>query len=380
MKRSDRPLRVLFCQPTARRTGSEHSLLQILRSLDRARIEPVLLLGEHGPMEEPLAEEVREVHVVPAPKLRRSAATGARFAASFPRLVLAVRRLARRHALDAIHVNTLMFPQATFAGRAAGLGVVSHIREVESTYPRSVYRGYMRWCALQSHHIICVCSAILAQDLPMRARIEARSSVVYNASDHTPTTPRPLREAPEFVSILAATRKKGVLDLVDAYALLRMSHPELRFSATIVGGPGESETRAEAIRRLHAAGLGDSVRFAGEQADVSPFLARADLLVHPSHTEAFPRVLVEAANHALPCVATDVGGSREAVEEGKTGLLVPPRNPAALARGLERIATDRTLHASMAASALERYQGHFTPAIMARGIEQALFAAADRAR
>jgi glycosyltransferase involved in cell wall biosynthesis len=94
--------------------------------------------------------------------------------------------------------------------------------------------------------------------------------------------------------------------------------------------------RSEGIVRLH-----------GQRDDVPDFWATCHIAVQPSYSEGVPKSLLEAAAIGVPMVATDVPGCREVVVEGVTGLLVPPRDPEALAKALARLATEPELRASM---------------------------------
>src|SRR5262249_2185548 len=81
-------------------------------------------------------------------------------------------------------------------------------------------------------------------------------------------------------------------------------------------------------------GIKDRVTFHGEIRDIPALLARARLFVLPSQSEGISLTLLEAMARGLPVVTTQVGGSPEVVEQGVTGVLVPPRDPAALAHAL----------------------------------------------
>jgi glycosyltransferase involved in cell wall biosynthesis len=92
--------------------------------------------------------------------------------------------------------------------------------------------------------------------------------------------------------------------------------------------------RAEREADARALGIETRVRFLGVRRDVPALLAAADLLVHPSLEEGFCNALLEAMAASRPVVATDVGGNREAVIDGETGLLVPPSDAARLAAAI----------------------------------------------
>jgi glycosyltransferase involved in cell wall biosynthesis len=98
---------------------------------------------------------------------------------------------------------------------------------------------------------------------------------------------------------------------------------------------GDGPLRAETERAVMAAGLAGRVRFLGVRKDVVSLLGASDVVVHSSVREGLPRVVLEALAVGTPVVATDVGGVGDAIEHGRNGLLVPPRDPIALARAIE---------------------------------------------
>jgi glycosyltransferase involved in cell wall biosynthesis/ribosomal protein S18 acetylase RimI-like enzyme len=107
---------------------------------------------------------------------------------------------------------------------------------------------------------------------------------------------------------------------------------------------------AELVERARA----DGVRFLGMRTDVDDLYRALDVFVLPSHREGFPRAAMEAAASGLPVVATDIRGCREVVEDSVNGLLVPVRDPAALAKAIQTIGDDAELRAKMGQAGDER--------------------------
>jgi hypothetical protein len=97
---------------------------------------------------------------------------------------------------------------------------------------------------------------------------------------------------------------------------------------------GDGASRPELLALTEELKLGGNVRFLGARNDVNTLLAGADLFVLSSISEGIPMTLLEAQAAGLPAVVTDVGGNREVVIHGETGLLVPPRSPEALAESM----------------------------------------------
>jgi glycosyltransferase involved in cell wall biosynthesis len=119
---------------------------------------------------------------------------------------------------------------------------------------------------------------------------------------------------------------------------------------------GDGELREELERQAE----GSNVRFLGARDDVPALLASFDVFAFPSLFEGLCLAVIEAQAAGVPVVATPVGGIRETVVDGETGLLVPTRNPAALAAAIRRLLEDRPAAEAMAAEARRRVRERFS--------------------
>jgi len=154
--------------------------------------------------------------------------------------------------------------------------------------------------------------------------------------------------------------EKGHRFLLEAMALL--AERGLRARAAICGeGPELPALLSQRSRH----GLDDTVTLAGHRSDVESLLSAFDVFVLPSLTEGIPVALLEAASAGLPAVASAVGGVPEVVVDGETGLLVPPRDSAALADAIQRLHGDRLLAQEMGAAARARVSREFSRAAQA---------------
>jgi glycosyltransferase involved in cell wall biosynthesis len=107
-------------------------------------------------------------------------------------------------------------------------------------------------------------------------------------------------------------------------------------------------------------GIASHVRFLDQRSDVPSLLRLADLAVHCSHEEGSSNAVLEAMAAGLPLVVTDAGGNAEAVLDGVNGLVVPPRDPAALAAAILRIVKDPTLASRFGAAARQRVEAEYS--------------------
>ncbi|MGH7324221.1 MAG: glycosyltransferase family 4 protein [Candidatus Rokuibacteriota bacterium] len=148
--------------------------------------------------------------------------------------------------------------------------------------------------------------------------------------------------------------QKGHRYLVDAWTKIVRELPDARL---LIVGEGSLRTALEAQAR--ARGVAGSLIFAGFRADVPRLLDAVDVVALPSLYEGLPLTAIEAAAMARPLVATAVDGTPEVVRDGSTGVLVPPANPSALARGLLALLSDpeaaRGMGIAARALALERF-------------------------
>ena len=154
-------------------------------------------------------------------------------------------------------------------------------------------------------------------------------------------------------------REKGYLELFRAAEVVRREHPD---AIVVAVGPEDpsKEDRLDAAT-LERVGAQEGVVLAGEGAseDMPAIYAAMDVFCLPSYREGVPRSAIEAMSTGIPVVATDIRGCREVVVDGVTGLLIPPRDHAALARAVGRLLADRPLAAAMGGAgrtrAVERF-------------------------
>jgi sugar transferase (PEP-CTERM/EpsH1 system associated) len=154
--------------------------------------------------------------------------------------------------------------------------------------------------------------ASYARDPETRARV--RASLAIPA------------DSPVAGIVARLTPAKDHVNLFDAFARVRGAHP--RACLVVVG---DGELREPLRRAVEERGLAEAVIFAGRRDDVAAVLSAFDVFVLSSATEGLAVTLLEAMAAGLPVVATRVGGNTEVVVDGETGLLVPPRDPVALA-------------------------------------------------
>jgi glycosyltransferase involved in cell wall biosynthesis len=209
------------------------------------------------------------------------------------------------------------------------------------------------WLLRVSADLVVGIGPAATRELELAGLPADRLVTVWNATDVRATRSREevrrefgLEDAELIVTVGRYAPEKRQELLLEAVAQLAERRPRLR--ALVVGErfPGEQELQ----RRVEALALGERVTLTGPRHDVGDLVAAADVCTLTSIREGLGLVLLEAMSVGTPVVGTDVGGIRDVIRDGETGLLVPPENPGALATALERLLDDQKLAGRLAAT------------------------------
>jgi glycosyltransferase involved in cell wall biosynthesis len=340
--------------------GSEEAALHLMASLDRARWEPVLLHHPDAGVARLVDETQRlGIRAVSLPRSGRNRLAG----------VLRIRQALRAEQPAVFHAH-LSWPFACKDGvRAAWLAGVPAIVGTAQLYLAPEY-GRRPPLTLGLYHRIIAVSEEVRRRYQAELGVPARTLIVVPNAIRVPAAV-PLPDAalraklvdgrPNFVVLTPARLhpQKGHTYLLQAAALV----PDATF---VLAGDGPLRPALEAEAR-HL-GIAGRCVFLGERRDVPALLAAADLFVLPSLFEGLPVSVLEAMAAERPVVGTAIGGTDEAVESEATGLLVPPRDPVALASAIRRLQADPALARRLAVAARARVAGEFTAEATARQV------------
>jgi glycosyltransferase involved in cell wall biosynthesis len=221
-------------------------------------------------------------------------------------------------------------------------------------------RFVLRTFFAKAHSIFL--SELLLEDLP-RTRKLIRYSICPNGIASVAALLEYESEKRElsilFISNLI--REKGVYELLDACAILKMNGQP--FQCYIVGASGDI-TEPDLQARIFSNQLSDQVHYHGPVfgKDKDGYYQNADIFVFPSYysKECFPLVLLEAMSCGLPIVSTHEGGIPDIVVDGVNGFLCEKRNPQALAEKIQILLSDDTIRNKMRAANIERFENNFT--------------------
>ena len=158
--------------------------------------------------------------------------------------------------------------------------------------------------------------------------------------------------------------RKGLTYLIEAAQMVLARHPQTVF---LLAGDGPDYPHI--LQQVKNAGLENRFQLLGYRSDALAILDALDLYVQPSLFEGLPRSILEAMALGKPVVATDIGGSREAVEHRKTGLLVPAKDSTALVEAIGQLVSSSSLRKSMGEAGKHCIQSRFNARVNAKAHE-----------
>lgn len=286
-----------------------------------------------------------------------------------------IHRVLRRIAPDVVHAHGTEDAYA-LAGLTSGLPCVITLQgmmfKIAQHLPPPLFsrqrlvRWTERWCLRRARHIIAKSDYVVESigGIATAATIHRVPNALNPVFYETPGAPEPDRLL--FVGIIE--ERKGLIHLVDALARLAGAWPGLKLA--IAGVPGRGGTAYDTAVRESVArqGLASRVEYLGflKPDAVAREMTRAAVVAVPSLEEMFCNVAAEAMAANRPVVATRTGSLPQLVEDGRTGLLVPVGDPAALAAALDQLLADGALRAQFGAAGRQKAMRLWHPDAVAR--------------
>jgi glycosyltransferase involved in cell wall biosynthesis/ribosomal protein S18 acetylase RimI-like enzyme len=279
----------------------------------------------------------------------------------------------RRERYGIVHTHT---SKGGFVGRLAawmaGVPVIVHtmhgfaIHEQSPAFARVVYCALERLAARWCHRIVSVSE--FHRQWALELSICSQAHIVAIPNGITPSfrkehgDPAAFRRqfgaAEDELLILTLSRlafDKGIQFLIEAVALLPLNELRVR---VMVAGDGPARDRLQTLDRRR--GVSDRITFLGFRHDIGELLAASDVVVQPSLREGLSISMLEAMAAGKPIIASAIGSNRELAEQADSALLVPPADPPALARAIERFAREPELRGVLAARAVALFEACYT--------------------
>lgn len=343
--------------------GAERVIANIAEGLDRQRFEvSVWCICQGGEIAEELINKGIKVEIL-GMRSHRS-----------PLFFLKLCKKMKRNRVEVLHVHGYT---ATTLGRLAA--IFARV-PVIFAHLHSTYWGYTRkqlWIEKQlsrfTHKIICCSQAVARFAIEQEGIDPVKTVVIYNGTDGRELEPdTQVREefglSPEDLTvgcIASLTSHKGHRYLLEAVKEVREKFPMVKI--LLVGNGPLRKKLEEDTREL---GISSNIIFCGLRKDIAELLSVMDVVVLPSsEREGLGISLIEAMAAGKPVIGTNIGGIPEVIEKDKTGILVPPKDPEALARAILSLLENKELAKRMGESGKRLFEQKFTRRVMLNNIE-----------
>ena len=345
--------KILYVSPNSLLGGGEINQMLLAGHVDKRTFDVEVVVCSEGPYADELRRLDIPVTVLPARPVRFRSRK-----APSPASALRLLRHIRRVKPDLVHSSSL--PEDYHSAIAAWMAKVPVVHDAQTIVHRTMPLD--RWRAAKSARVICISNAI--RNALARAKISIHNTeIIYSGVDMQSTRsadgPRIRRElgltGHEVVGIASRlSPEKGQAHFLRAAASLKGRFPNARF--LIAGGALYAPQGYETYLHQLSFGLGltDQVIFTGFRKDVLDVIDAMDVLVCAADEEALGRVVLEAMALAKPVIATKAGGPCETVEDGVTGVLVPPKHAASLAGAIAGLLSDAAAARRMGTLGRER--------------------------
>lgn len=345
-------------------------MLTAIDALRESRFEFIAVAPEEGP----LAEALHLCGLQHVPFNCRDG-SGQRLPREtlLPRLLAILRTIGPR----LVHANSLSM------GRLVG-AIANDLHIPTSAHLRDILRLSAGTVAELNRNTALLAVSEATREFHIAQGLDAaRTRVVYNGVDCRQFRPEPRRnelrqslgiagEALLALTVGQIGPRKGLDVLLDAAILVHSQGRNLHY--VLVGTRNSSKEESvnferALFMRIAAEPFADRFHVLGERRDVDELMRNVDLLVHPARQEPLGRVLLEAAASGLPIVATDVGGTREILEDGVSARLVPPDDATALADAIIEMCDNSQRGALYGKAARNRAVEMFSSPQAARNLE-----------
>jgi glycosyltransferase involved in cell wall biosynthesis len=367
--KNGRAARVFYIDTVVGLAGGQFALVEILRSIDRSKIIPVVSSPPESGLRRICEESDIQWLSLPFSSAGISSTPGRRIAgllvdlakSAYGVIYLAV--LSRRLAVDILHANT--FKAGLLAGMAAALcgrPLVFHDRTLFGHLP-------LGWLiALLSRRVIVISRAVGAK---YGSLFSAKLRLIPTSIDLEHYTPHQAggTESKVVAYVGRISREKGIIHLVRCARRVLESLPEAEF--VIAGSPFTDRGLRhldELKQEIAGLGLSGKFRFLGYVDDVRSFLSGIGVLVLPSEKEGMGRVLLEAMALCKPVIAFDAGGPRELIESGKNGMLVRLGDEKALGDAVVEVLTNSDLARSIGERARRTVAASYDSRVVTRDL------------
>lgn len=315
----DKFMKILYCITRSTWGGAQENIWELIRNQVKLKNHAVLVVGDNGDLVQKVKSNLPKVKVIILPCLQRAISPKKDLTAIFK-----LRKIIKKENPNIVHLHS---SKAGVIGRIACRNLKckviftvhgwSFTDGIESTKKKIIYRFIERRMEPLTDKYICVSK--YDYNIGIRDKVirdPKKACVIYNGIDYKVNNPnsKKITYPIKFIMTARFSKQKDQISLIKAFSRMNNEKWKLTFV-------GDGPTIDEAKEMVNHYGLSNKINFVGFQKNVNKFLDENDVFVLSTHYEGLPISIIEAMSHAMPVIASDVGGNSELVVNNKNGFL-----------------------------------------------------------
>ncbi len=359
---------ILFIHSSSELYGSDRSLLNIVKNIDRTKYRIHVVL----PCQGPLVDEMKKIQdvtvtIFEVAVLRRKnlSCKGLwSYSKSFMKSIRFIKKYIVVNQIDIVDTNTAVVFPGAIAAKWCKKKSVWHIREIINNKFENVVISHI----MQKYSDLIIANSEATGKALKVGKSKVR--VVYNAVENTNNGIKIPHEKLIVGMAGRINRWKGQKLFIDMAELVYKQHPDALFLIAGDAYYGEEYLRIELEKYIKNKKMQDSIILLGQVNDMDTFYNNLDVFVLPSiQPEPFGLVVIEAMEHGLPVVATNHGGPVEIITNGVDGYLVPYTSQFQMAEKVNELLNDKNKRKEMGEKGIEKKQRRFSIDAMVNGVQ-----------
>lgn len=359
---------VLFVHSSSELYGSDRSLLNIVKNIDKSQYRVYVILPHPGPLaEEMKAIEGVKVDIFEVAVLRRknlSLKGSISYLIHFSKSMRFLKVYIKKFNIDIVDTNTAVIFPGAIAAKKLGKKSIWHIREIIKSNLENTVVSFV----MDKYADLIVANSKATGDALKVPQSKVR--VVYNAVDEKQIICKIPHKQISIGMAGRINRWKGQKLFVDMAGIVHQEHPEAVFLIAGDAYIGESYLEDDLRAYIEKKSLKNTVKLLGRVTNMDGFYRSLDIFVLPSiQPEPFGLVIIEAMEYGLPVVATNHGGPTEIITDGKDGYLVDYANAYEMAEKILKLLDDEIHRSNIGEAGLKMKRERFSVSAMVKGIE-----------
>lgn len=378
-----RPAVLFFATDVAKQSGASYALRETIRRVTARGTRAVVVIPDLPDSREMFPASEFDVVYLKINRVRRTLnpSVQARYLFAFGPTLARLRKIIREKQVDILHFNEITDFIGGMAARMSGIPAVCHVRADGIPNP---FRAILLWMLSRLTDAVVVPSKSTSEWMVAdRPGLESRINLIYDyAFDITPYDPAisgaAFREEvgiPADATMVTLVSKlhvmKGHICFIKAAEQVMNQTDKVRF--VMVGGAleGHDEDAKEITELARELTPEPYMKLVGPRSDLPVVYAASDITVHcPIYPDPYPTVVLLAMLMGKPVIGSDIGGIPEQIDHERTGLLVPPDDPSALAQAIIELTEDKAKRESIGAAGMEFIRNAFDPDEQGRRLEE----------